>query len=518
LKNLVIVGGGTAGWLTALYAKKIFPEDNISLIQSKEIGILGAGEGSTSIITEFLDYLDIPIEDLIKKTKSTIKSGIKFTNWSKENNYYYHGFAITNKPFGFNYLNGVTNFFEYPDLSLLNTISFNNNESIESYDFVAKSSEENKVLMHFNDKVQDHKNTMDNFTKYAKHSLHFDARLLADFLCNLGIERGINCIEGKIIKINSNSNQDVYSLDLDNNKKIPTDFVFDCSGFSKLFIGNHFNSEWISFKDKLPMKKAIPFFIDIDKNNIPTYTESIAMDYGWIWKIPLQHRYGCGYVFDSDYISNEDAIKEIEKFLGFEPKYAKPNKGSFDFDPGCFKTVLKNNVIAVGLSSGFIEPLEATSILQTIVLLQRLFTNPSLMFNRNEVATSIFNDKYVSDCKEVLDLIQLHYLTNKKNTLFWSEFKNKNNVSESLFNKLQTINNSILFQEDIGTMFPVESYYLITKGMNILDINNIKNIYDSLNLKTFQTFKENQKEKQNNILGLFLKHDDFLRYLGGLSE
>jgi tryptophan halogenase len=518
MKNLVIVGGGTSGWLTALYAKKIFPTHNVSLIESKEIGILGAGEGSTSVFSEFLDYLDVPIEGLIKETKSTIKSGVKFTNWSKENNHYYHGFKIINKPLGFNFFNGKTNSFQYPQMSILNTIAFNNNEKTEDYDFVARSSEKNKVLMHFNDFVLDSNESIKNFENYSKHSLHFDARLLAEFLSKVGQKRGIKHIEGKILKINSKENKDISSLELDNNKIIEVDFIFDCSGFSKVFIGNHFNSEWISFRDKLPMKKAIPFFIDIDKENIPTYTEAIAMNYGWMWKIPLQHRYGCGYVFDSDYITNEDAIKEIENFLGYEPNYPKPNKGSFDFDPGCFKTVLKNNVVAVGLSSGFIEPLEATSIMQIIVLLQRLFTNPSLMFNKNQFAVDHFNDKYVNDCKEVLDLIQLHYLTNKENTLFWSEFKNKNKISESLTKKINIINNSILLQEDVGKMFPSDSYYLITKGMNILNLDNIKSIYSSLSLDKFEASRNNQKEKQDIVSNLFLKHHDFLKNLGGLND
>jgi hypothetical protein len=140
------------------------------------------------------------------------------------------------------------------------------------------------------------------------------------------------------------------------------------------------------------------------------------------------------------------------------------------------------------------------------------------MFNKNQFAVDHFNDKYVNDCKEVLDLIQLHYLTNKENTLFWSEFKNKNKISESLTKKINIINNSILLQEDVGKMFPSDSYYLITKGMNILNLDNIKSIYSSLSLDKFEASRNNQKEKQDIVSNLFLKHHDFLKNLGGLND
>lgn len=518
MKNLVIVGGGTAGWLTAIYAKRTFQNYNVTLVESRDIGILGAGEGSTALFVDFLDYLEISVEDLVRSTKATIKSGIKFTGWSDKNEKYYHGFKIRSNSLAIDSLNSLDSTFKYPEVSLSNLISFYNEENVEDYDFVANVSEENKVLLNYNDNVPPFINTLSSFNKYANYSLHFDARILAEYLANFGISKGINYVEGKVVSLNSANSNDISSITLDNGIEINTDFIFDCSGFAKLIIGKHFNSEWISFKDKLPMKKAIPFFLDIDKDNIPPYTEAIAMNYGWMWKIPLQHRYGCGYVFDSDYISEDEAIKELEEFLGFEPHYPRKDKGSFNFDPGCFSSVLKNNVLAVGLSSGFVEPLEATSIMQAIILLKRLFTNPSLMFEQNKDAVDKFNSEYVEDCQEVSDFIQMHYLTDKTNTDFWKNFREKTPISESLKNKILILNSSLLLQKDCGGLFPSDSYYLVANGLNLLNRGNIIKQYNHLKLYELEETRINQKETQNNFKKSFLNHSDFLRVLGGLND
>ena len=131
-------------------------------------------------------------------------------------------------------------------------------------------------------------------------------------------------------------------------------------------------------------KKAIPFFLEMDKE-IPPYTEAIAMDYGWMWKIPTQDRYGCGYVYDSNYISDDDAIKEIENYLGFEPQYPRKEKGAFSFSAGCFEDIWIKNCLSVGLSAGFLEPLEATSIMQTIFALKRFMSDKQNLYTNDRI-------------------------------------------------------------------------------------------------------------------------------------
>jgi hypothetical protein len=200
------------------------------------------------------------------------------------------------------------------------------------------------------------------------------------------------------VKLNPNE-----SLILENNEEQLVDFVFDCSGFHRLLIGKHFNSEWASYKEYLPVDMAVPFFIPIDEE-IPPYTEAIAMKYGWMWKIPLQNRYGCGYVFDSSLISEEDAAKEIEEYLGFVPEYPRKNKGAFKFNAGGYKTPWVKNCIAIGLASNFIEPLEATSIFSSIDSLRRAVFNTLSLEECNDDIIDRYNKEIESINSALADI------------------------------------------------------------------------------------------------------------------
>lgn len=512
MKNIVIVGGGTAGWITALYTKKIFPDDNITLVESPEIGILGAGEGSTRQLVKILSHLDIQLEDLIKETKCTIKTGIKFTNWSKEKDYYYHDFTHEGSIFDESCFGVENDNFDFPILKyerLLNIIEKNTNSSVND-----EYSDNN--LLPFTPSVEGtiNKSSLHFWNKHSGHSIHFDARLLASFLSKIGLLRKIKLIQGKVVNIETNDQNDIVALKLNNDETILTDFVFDCSGFSRLIIGKHYNSKWQSFSEYLPMKRALPFFIDIDTENIPSYTESIAMDYGWVWKIPLQHRYGCGYVFDSDYINEDQAQEEIEKFLGFKPIYPKTNGKSFIFDPGCFEEIWINNCLAVGLSSGFLEPLEATSIGQSILLLQRFFMQKHKIFSNDIQTKKLFNEYYVRDTKSIVDFLSLHYTTNKDNSDFWINFDKNNKKSQNLLNNLHILKNSVLTKLYDEIWFSKNSYYIVALGNKIIGLDNIENIYQKwVNEQRYNELNSFILNKKNISKG-FVKHGDALKQMG----
>jgi tryptophan 7-halogenase len=513
--NIVVVGGGTAGWLTALYAKKAFPNESITLVESKEIGILGAGEGSTPQIINFLDYLNIPVSDLIENTKTTIKNGIKFTNWSKTPGYYFHPFFTKNQYISAETIENLANFYESPNIPIVDIMSVVENKSIEEDSFVSKLSDKNKVPFSLNYNIYEPVNKILDFTNHSNYSIHFDARLLADHLSRIGVYRGIKVIEGKVSSISSKSNGDISSLMLDNGLEVDVDFVIDCTGFSRLLIGKHFNSEWISFKDILPMKKALPFFVDMDSDNIPPYTESIAMNYGWMWKIPLQHRYGCGYVYDSDFISDEDARKEIEEYLGFVPAY--PRETPFNFNPGCYKESWIKNCLSVGLSSSFVEPLEATSIMQLILELTNFFSNKHDIFTRSQNRIDRFNEKYLEQTLEVVDFIYLHYITNKTNTDFWVNFTKNNKMSDSLKEKISLMNNSTL-NNNFQNIFTSMSYYTVADGLELLDKENAKKIYNTYNLGRFSDTLNKQNKVKQQIVEHSESHSNFLKHLGGLNN
>ena len=214
MKNIAIVGGGTAGWVTALYAKKMYPNENITLIQSPEIGILGAGEGSTPRLLNLFSFLDIPLEELIKKTKSTIKVGIKFSNWSKDKDSYFHNFLNSNIFFSDYLTDESVDFFKLPLLPYEKFLDIQN----KSQPLILNKILNNGDVPFSIDITKNAENKMDKVLSYSFYSIHFDAKLLANFLSEIGISRGIQLIEDDVVKIETNENNDIVGLTLKNKK------------------------------------------------------------------------------------------------------------------------------------------------------------------------------------------------------------------------------------------------------------------------------------------------------------
>lgn len=418
-KNIVIVGGGAAGWLTALMAKKSYPDSNITLVESKDIGILGAGEGSVPLLPDFLKHLEIPISDLVKNCDATIKNAIKFTNWNNDNAFYYHSFGAKDQGL----VGPKTIPYRYLSNNPMHVASLFLSNSIKAIDSIEKISEQNKVPFVFKEKQNG--DPILNYFDVGNVSVHFNAIKFANRLKQIGIDRGIELIEGTIKDISLDNEQNIKFLKLESNEEVACDFVFDCSGFSRLIIGKVFQSKWKSYKSFLPSDSAIPFFINMT-DKIPAYTEAIAMKYGWIWKIPLQDRFGCGYVYDSSLISEEDAIKEIEEFLGYVPEYPRKEKGSFKFDAGSYEEPWINNCIAIGLAANFIEPLEATSLWVSVIQIKRIFENPANIFINSDLLRKEFNEYIMSMNDEISCFVYFHYMSLRKDTDFWKKFSYEN--------------------------------------------------------------------------------------------
>ena len=459
-KKVVVVGGGTAGWLTALAANKAYPNTQITVIESKEIGILGAGEGSTPYLTGFLEHLDISLSDLVKNCDATIKNGIKFTNWNNDGEFYYHGFSPVDRSLGTDALN--TRFLSTSPLLVSSVASYDNFKKI---DFSEKISEKNKVPFVFNSK-QD-KDPILNYNKISNISIHFNATKLANRLKEIGISRGILVLDGTINNVSLDQNNNINSLILEDNQKVMCDFVFDCSGFHRLIIGKVYDTKWKSYKDFLPVDSAVPFFIEM-KEEIPPYTEAIAMKYGWMWKIPLQTRFGCGYVYDSSLISEDEAIKEIEEFLGYEPTYPRKDKGGFKFSAGCYEEPWVNNCIAVGLAANFVEPLEATSIWVSIVELTQIFGTPDFIFNNTEKTRKEFNESIMSMNNDIADFIYLHYMSLRDDTEFWKKFP-YDNAPLSLKEKIDAWKHRLPNMRDTGQHWSLNSWFIISSAQKIMN-------------------------------------------------
>ena len=505
VKNIVIVGGGTAGWITSLYAKKIYPDCNIVLVESEEFGILGAGEGSTQSLTQVLEIIDISIVDLIKECSVGIKNGINFSNWSSLSSSYVHPLA-SNHPASNDY-NFYLEVGVESDTSFAHMLAAQNNHSLSDYSFIQRISDKNKVPF-ISEDVNEGMTFSSN--KIAQVGLHFDANMIAKYLRRIGESRGIIRKEGVVEDIIADD--DGYIVELKTKKEsIPVNFVFDCTGFKRLIIGNFYKSKWKSHSESLPADSAMSFFLPRTKD-IPPATQSIAMDYGWMWQIPLQHRYGCGYVFDSNFISGDDAKAEIEKTLGIEVDISK----TFKFNAGYYEEIWIKNCLAVGLSTGFIEPLEATSIWQTTRNLLYFFSSYNNIQTKNEKIKEKFNKRFCLDTEEIVNFLYLHYVTDKKNTNFWQDFTKNNKMPEFVDYILSVIKerpidiNHDFF--DKMFMFSGTSYYYILIGNNLLT----KEV-----LKEHALFLKNDKmdqyfgiiNNQNLILDNLIDHNRFLSIL-----
>ena len=467
MNNIAIVGGGTAGVITALKMQRDYGNiSSITMIRSEEIGILGAGEGSTPNLIALLNELDITTKDLIRNTYSTIKIGINFQKWTDENSSYVHPF---------------TSLWDGEEgRALLDTI-LHDSLSIDDYNLYVELGKQRKTLS-----IED----MDSNGAYA---IHFDAAELAKYLESVAISRGVTIINDKVVGVETDYNDYIESLILENTGTHKTDFVFDCSGFRRLIIGEFYGTEWASLRDYLPMSNAQPFFLPPSENPHP-WTDAIAQDAGWIWKIPLQHRYGCGYVYDENYISNE-SVKEA--ILEQYPEADIPDR-TFNFEAGYFKKQFVKNCMAIGLASTFVEPLEATSIFAFILqlknipagLIPKMFErNNSSVDNYLDCVRDVFNQKSETINLEIAQFIQLHYITDREDTPFWKDYKSKKKFKlvEASLEVMDTGNIYIIpHPSDVSVRpFGTESYTYVGNGNKLINGSHLT-VDREINLQFFR--------------------------------
>lgn len=492
-KTFVIVGGGTAGWLTALMLRNRFPENKITLIESSNIGILGAGEGTTPAFVEFLDNVDIDQFDFIKNTKATFKNGIKFTNWHGDGSYYFH-------PFG----EGKFSLDTIPNEVVWNELLVNKNFNNVSITNLAAS--QNKTLMFLNDS-----NELERVGNYA---YHFDARLTADYFKQVSLTRDVNLVDGEVVEFLQDSQSNITGLKLQDGNTLNCDFVFDCTGLHRQIIDKVYKTEWSDYKKSLPLNKALPFFINNNTNVIPPYTEAIAMKFGWVWKIPVQGRFGCGYVFDDNYISDEEARKEVLDMFG---EVDMPRPTPFSFTAGCFKNTWVKNCVAIGLSTGFIEPLEATSIWISILSLKELFNeHKDSLFDKSEYGEAdkeSFNNYVYNLNIQIKDFIQLHYMTDRNDSDFWKYYKQKNTLSKNVTDTHDS--KSLKELQTVLEYFDLFSFH-VAAGVKYFNLGIFKNKL-SKSSKSIEEINSNIQEIHNKIKLLadfkFIDHHKLIEYI-----
>jgi len=486
-QKIVILGGGTAGFLAAVFCKKTDPAADVKLVKSSEIPSIGVGEGSTPQLLSFLESIGISKHLFFAYADATVKNGILFANWNGDGKSYFHPFAHNLIDYSINnvFVNGCF------DQYIKNAI--NADEPIGVYSYGEALSKVNKVD-----------------PNRLTGSIHFDAGKTATLLERMAVSLGVQVIQSTYVDAELDENGYISNLLLSDGKKMRCDFVIDASGLARELIGKRYQQRWISFSDSLPMKKAIPFWLSPETETKP-YTTSTALDYGWMWKIPTQSRIGAGYVFDSDFTSVEAAALEVETVLGHPIEVRK----EIDFSPGLFENVWVKNCVAVGLASSFVEPLEATSIAVTCQQLERLRFNFFDLKNAHPHVVDSFNKSFRSGMEEIEAFLYLHYVTKRKSSEFWADFLKNNKMPTLLESVFDAVKSGQMFwfsHQDFSSFmaFPQISYLFVAAGLGLIEqrIKTFDQIKPSLNqsrqiiadsVALAQTHNEYIKEAKNCI-------------------
>ncbi len=417
-KSIVILGGGTAGWISAnamidSWADKGF---EITLIESPDIGTVGVGEGSTPRLKVFFDQIGVEESEWMPRCKATYKNGISFANWSTRPGFerYFHPFATkidkhTATAFYFNTYarrQGV-DVHAHPDRFFLSAKLAENRQG-------PKPDE--------------------NFPFLVEYGYHFDAHLVGEFLKERAKARGVKHVQAKVLDVKQTPAGDIASLLTDKEETIDGDFFVDCSGFRGTLIQQTLQVPFLSFAENLFNDSAVVLPTE-QEAKIGAQTVSTAMKYGWAWEIPLTHRIGNGYVYSSSYCSSDDAETELRTALGLlgsdvEARHLKMKVGRVEKH-------WHKNCLAVGLSQGFIEPLEATA-LNLVCNTVYDFIETLEAGNFSDEGREGFNERANMGFEKVRDYIVAHYIMNSRDdTDYWRQNGENRHVSDRLQKILQ---------------------------------------------------------------------------------
>jgi tryptophan halogenase len=445
VETVCIVGGGTAGWMSAAALTKVMPLLRVELVESDEIGIIGVGEATIPPISFFNAMLELDEDAFVRATKATYKLGIEFVDWTRIGHRYFHPFG----PFG-------------ADLGIdfqhlwLKARSEGDETPLEDYSIAAVAARSGR----FQRAGEAPPNSPLSRLAYA---FHFDAGLYAEFLRGIATGRGAKRTEGRIVSVERHGESGlVTAVLLSDGRRVSADFFIDCSGFRGLLIEEALGSGYDDWSQWLPCDRALAVPSARTGDPVP-FTRSTARAAGWTWRIPLQHRTGNGYVYSSRHLSDDEAAATLLGGLDGEA-LAEPRQ--LRFTGGIRKRPWTGNVLSLGLAGGFLEPLESTSIhLVQAGLARFMGLFPTRRHDQADIDE--YNRLTLADYEAIRDFLVLHYAaTEREDTAFWRERKGMA-LPEELAHRLALFRASGRIFKRERDLFSEDSWLAVMHGQGV---------------------------------------------------
>lgn len=493
-KIITIVGGGSAGWMTAAYLNHLYnknkPTIKIRLIESPDIGILGVGEATVHSIRFFFAAMGLDEKELLSETQATYKTGIMFKNWMKP-------------------VDGKTHEYFHPfeQLKLGDNFDLSTSWLLSKMDSGKRYDEGTCLSSELIRKEHGPKaNNSAPYTGVVPYGYHIDATQLARFLRKKAVAAGVEHIETTVSKVNADGDA-ITSISTPKGT-YTSDYFIDCTGFKGLLINAVSQSNWVSYENALPCNKAVA----VQRNYKPgakpkPYTESTALSNGWVWEIDLVNRQGTGYVYDGSRLSKDEAEAELKEYLGNESEFIKTTH--IDMQIGRRERFWVGNCISIGLAGGFIEPLESTG-LHLINLGARLLSTHLVSKQVPEVIRESYSNLMVNAYEDLKQFIVLHYcITNRDDSEFWLQAQRSIDYCPKLKAKLALWKHKICEYADLQTAstscFNDENYRFILYGMQYYPALNFE-----FEKQRMDTLFSKVKQHQQHALKLTLSHTEHL--------